>query len=146
MGQGMPDDENSKLNLLSRDVNDLMVVSSMLQDGIVSLEDMAYLENECAFVMVVNRFQWEQPASDAAGERIHSGVRFDKVKRVQYRNVDRQARNRFSAILSIAYVDGIVGIYFSGNGTVLLEVDELHCALQDFDNPWPTIWRPEHSD
>ena len=58
----MPDDENSKLNLLSRDVNDLMVVSSMLQDAIVSAEDMAYLEKERAFVMVVNRFQWEQPA------------------------------------------------------------------------------------
>jgi hypothetical protein len=141
----MPDDENSKLSLLSRDVNDLMVVSSMLQDAIVPVVDMAYLENDCAFVMAVKRFQWEQPASDAAGERIRSGLRFDMVKRVQYRNVDRQVRDRFAAILSIAYDDGIVVIHFSGNEAVRLEVDELFCALQDFDHPWPTIWRPVHS-
>ncbi len=141
----MPDDEKSKLGLLSRDVNDLMVVSSMLQDAIVPVIDMAYLENERAFVMAVNRFKWEQPASDVAGERIHSGLRFDTVKRVQYRNVDRQARDRFAAILSIAYDDGIVMIHFSGNGALRLEVDELLCALKDFDHSWPTIWRPDHS-
>ena len=142
----MPDDEKSKLGLLSRDVNDLMVVSSMLQDAIVPVIDMAYLENERAFVMAVNRFQWEQPARDAAGERIHSGLRFDTVNRVQYRNVDRHARDRFAAILSIAYDDGIVMIHFSGNGAVRLEVDELLCALKDFDRSWPTIWRPNHSE
>ena len=141
----MPDDEKSKLGLLSRDVNDLMVVSSMLQDAIVPVIDMAYLENERAFVMAVNRFKWEQPASDAAGERIHSGLRFDTVKRVQYRNVDRQARDCFAVILSIAYDDGIVMIHFSGNGALRLEVDELLCALKDFDHSWPTIWRPDHS-
>ena len=142
----MPDDEKSKLGLLSRDVNDLMVVSSMLQDAIVPVIDMAYLENERAFVMAVNRFKWEQPASDVAGERIHSGLRFDAVKRVQYRSVDRQARDRFAAILSIAYDDGIVMIHFSGNGAVRLEVDELLCVLKDFDHSWPTIWRPDHSE
>ena len=142
----MPDDEKSKLGLLSRDVNDLMVVSSMLQDAIVPVIDMAYLENERAFVMAVNRFKWEQPASDVAGERIHSGLRFDTVKRVQYRSVDRQARGRFAAILSIAYDDGIVMIHFSGNGALRLEVDELLCVLKDFDHSWPTIWRPDHSE
>jgi hypothetical protein len=142
----MPDDEKSKLSLLSRDVNDLMVVSSMLQDAIVPVVDMVYLEYERAFVMAVNRFQWEKPANDAAGERIHSGLRFDMVKRVQYRNVDRQARDHFAAILSIAYNDGIVMIHFSGNGAVRLEVEELFCALQDFDHSWPTIWRPNHPE
>lgn len=142
----MPDDETARLSLLGRDVNDLAVVSSMLQDAIVPVADMAYLEKEHAFVMAVNRFRWELPAGESGGERVHSGLRFDTVKRVQFRNVDREDREQFASILSIAYDNGVVVIHFAGTGAIRLEVDELLCALKDFDQSWPTIWRPDHSD
>ena len=94
--------------------------------------------------MVINRFRWEAPTDDAADERVNAGLRFDRVQRVQFRKIDREHRERFAVLLSAAYDTGVVKMQFSGDGAVRLEVSELLCALRDFDEAWPTIWRPEH--
>ena len=138
------DEERSRLSLLARDEQDLAVVSSMLQDAIVPMTDMVFLEKEQSFVMVVNRFRWEIPTGETTGQRVNAGLRFDRVSRVQFRNIDRESRDRFSALLSFGYDSGVVMIRFSGDGAVRLEVLELICALRDFDEAWPTIWRPDH--
>ena len=140
----MPDEDARKLSLLARDAHDLAVISSMLQDAIVPVADMVYLEKEQSFVMVINRFRWEAPTDDAADERVNAGLRFDRVQRVQFRKIDREHRERFAVLLSAAYDTGVVKMQFSGDGAVRLEVSELLCALRDFDEAWPTIWRPEH--
>ena len=140
----MPDENGRKLSLLACDVPDLAVISSMLQDAIVTVADMVYLEREQSFIMVINRFRWEAPTYEAAGERINAGLRFERVRRVQFRKIDREHRERFAVLLSVAYDSGVVMIRFSGDGAVRLEVSELLCALSDFDEAWPTIWRPEH--
>ena len=140
----MPDENGRKLSLLARDAPDLAVISSMLQDAIVTVADMVYPETEQSFILVINRFRWEAPTYEAAGERINAGLRFDRVQRVQFRKIDREHRERFAVLLSVAYDSGFVMIRFSGDGAVRLEVSELLCALSDFDEAWPTIWRPEH--
>ena len=137
-------EEGSGLSLLACDVNDLAVVSSMLQDAIVTVADMVFLEKDQSFVMVLNRFRWEVPSGEFAGERINAGLRFDCVNRVQFRNISRENRERFAAILSVTYNSGVVLVSFSGEGAIRLEVSKLICALRDFDKAWPTIWRPEH--
>ena len=140
----MPDEYGKKLSLLARDVHDLAVISSMLQDAIVPVADMVYLEKEHSFIMMINRFRWEAPTDDAADERVNAGLRFDRVQRVQFRKIDREHRERFAVLLSVAYDSGVVMMQFSGDGAVRLEVSELLCVLSDFDEAWPTIWRPEH--
>ena len=67
-----------------------------------------------------------------------------KVQRVQFRKIDREHQERFAVLLSVAYDSGVVIVRFSGDGAVRLEVSELLCALSDFDEVWPTVWRPEH--
>ena len=95
----MLDEDGRKLSLLARDLPDLAVISSMLQDAIVTLADMVYLEREQSFIMVINRFRWEASTDEAAGERINAGLRFDLVQRVQFRKIDREHRERFSVLL-----------------------------------------------
>jgi len=145
-GDPMPNDERKALSLLAHDVQDLSVVSSVLQDAIVPVFDMVYLEKERTFALAVNRFRWEAGESETAGERVHAGLRFDRVNKVQYRKIDRGERNRFISLLSIAYDAGVVVLHFAGGAAIRLEVDGLLCALKDLDAPWPTIWRPEHSE
>ena len=93
---------------------------------------------------MINRFRWEASTYEAAGERINAGLRFDHVQRGQFRNIDREHRERFAVLLSVAYDSGVVIIRFSGDGAVRLEVSDLRCVLSDFDEAWPTVWRPEH--
>ena len=106
--------------------------------------DMVYLVSEQSFITVINRFRWEASTYEAAGERINAGLRFDLLQRVQFRKIDCEHRERFAVLLTVAYDSGVVIIRFSGDGAVRLEVSELLCVLSDFDEAWPTVWRPEH--
>ena len=145
----MPEDTGpANLTLLARDIEDLSVVSAAVQDALVTVQDVAFLKAERAFVMALTRFRWEQPreAAEKAGERVHAALRFDRVARASFRDLDRENRDRFLSLLSVAYDDGVVAIHFSGGGVIRLEVDDLLCSLRDLDEPWPTLWRPEHRE
>ena len=135
----------TRLGLLCCDVKDLEVISSMVQDAIIPICDMIYLRNEQTFILVLNRFCWESLGKNNGGERIHSGLRFSKVNRVQYKNIDKSDIKKFLSILSIIYDEGGVTIRFSGGGAVHLEVEKLNCILKDLNESWPTLWRPIHS-
>ena len=130
--------------LSARNVEDLAVIAALLQDAIVPLGDVAYLKDERSFVMAVNRFRWESGDEESGPERTHAGLRFDTVQRVRYRGIKRGDRGRFLSLLTISYDDGVVVLHFSGGGRIRLEVDELHCALRDFGEPWPAHSVPAH--
>jgi hypothetical protein len=97
---------NGPIKLRARDVDDMQVLSSCLQDALVSVGDIAYLKAEKRFVLVANRFMWENgpqdpPAPESpedpadarfedqdAGplyERSYCGLCFDRVKQVTWR-------------------------------------------------------------
>ena len=135
-----------RTRLSARSVEDLAVVAALVQDAIVPLGDMAFLEDEHAFVLAVNRFRWETGEGAATRERVLSGLRFDGVRRVQYRGIRRENRGQFLSLLTISYDNGIVVLHFAGGGRIRLEVDDLHCALEDFGEPWPTPSTPSHED
>lgn len=130
--------------LSARSVEDLAVVAALLQDAIVPLGDMAYIADERSFVLALNRFRWELADDAPTRERIHSGLRFDTVRRVRYRGIRRGDRSRFLCLLTITCDEGVVVLHFAGGGVIRLEVDELRCALEDFGEPWPTPSTPSH--
>lgn len=142
----LDDRPSSSLTLLGRDIEDLSVVSAAVQDALLTVRDIAFLKAERAFVMALTRFRWEQSrdAAEKAGERVHAALRFDRVIRASFRDLDRGKQDKFLSVLSVAYDDGVVAIHFSGGGVIRLEVEDLICSLRDLDEPWPTIWRPEH--
>jgi len=131
--------------LSARSVEDLAVIAALLQDAIVPVGDMAYLRDERSFVLALNRFRWETGAGEAGPQRIHSGLRFDTVRRVRYRGIRRGDRGRFLSLLTISYDDGVAVLHFSGGGKIRLEVDELNCALEDFGEAWPAGSVPAHA-
>jgi hypothetical protein len=130
--------------LSARSVEDLAILAALLQDAIVPLGDMAYIASDRSFVLALNRFRWEMGEGAAARERIHSGLRFDAVRRVRYRGIRRADRRQFLSLLTISYDEGIAVLHFAGGGMIRLEVDELRCALEDFGEPWPTPSTPSH--
>ena len=134
------------LRLAAADLEDLSVIAAMLQDALAPVGDIGFVAEDASFVMALNRFRWE--AEEAGGEveheRVHTGLRFDTVKRVQFRGIDPHDRARFLELLTISYDDGVVVLHFAGNGAIRLEVEQLSCALGDLDEPWPTAWKPEH--
>jgi len=135
------------LRLKAIDIADLSVISTMVQDAVASIGDIAFLPDEGSFVMALNRFCWEnRNSAEQSGERIHAGLRFDTVKRVTYRGIDRKDRGLYLELLTIACDEGTVVLHFAGGAAIRLEVEKLVCALSDLDEPWPTLWTPAHSE
>ncbi|MEK9660589.1 MAG: DUF2948 family protein [Alphaproteobacteria bacterium] len=145
------------MKLVARDVADLEVVSSILQDALVPVSDIAWLTDEHRFVMAVNRFRWEREGAKSRrdrDERVVTGVTFENVARVQRRNFDAAGRGGFLNLLSVSLlatsepgesVGATVLLTFAGDAAIRLESAPLLCHLEDIGEPWPTQWRPDHS-
>lgn len=136
------------LKLVVVDEDDLAVVSSSLQDAIVPIGDMDFRPGENQFVFAANRYRWE-----AGGrERVNAGVTFSNVVAVKRRGIDFRDRGRFLELLAVTCEkdgapDGpMVELTFAGDSAIRLETTGLLCHLEDFGEPWPTQWQPEHAD
>ncbi len=149
----MDDTTTRPLKLLAQDLEDLSVVSSMLQDSLVPLKDMTYLVGERAFAAALSRFKWETAGEEPPFERVHAGLRVDHVVGVQRKGLDFEAdRERPLDLLALAYAEGEDGgpgtllLQFADDKAIRLTVERLAVAVEDLGEPWPTQWRPGHAD
>jgi hypothetical protein len=145
----MPIDERAALKLRAEDESDLAVISACLQDALVLVADLAFVPEEQSFVLVANRFRWEEAAPGAdAHERTMCGVAFRDVSRVSYRGFRRRDSRTILSLLAIRSEAGDTGsvIYldFAGGASIRLEAGRILCHVRDLGEPWPTPWRPGH--
>jgi hypothetical protein len=148
------------LKLRCEDAEDLVVLSSLLQDALVPLAEVAWLPEERRFVFVAGRFVWEEcldvtlPPEQAKVERYsrcHFGVTFETVTAVKSRGIDLADRGRILELLAIkpeaeTENPAAVELLFAGGASIRLEVERLFAHGQDMGEPWPTRWRPRHPD
>ena len=141
------------LALLAADETDLQVVSSVMQDAIAKVGDMAYLPAQRRFALVANRFVWEEGATKERGpfSRVRTGLHFDDVTRVRAKNVDLAAKGAVVDILSLGFESegeegaGVITLTLAGGGAVALTVDAINAQARDLSDPWRTRSRPDHS-
>ena len=81
-----------KLKLIGKNEEDLKVISAYLQDSIVAVRDISYLKKNRTFIMVVNRFMWEDVERGVfrQNKRIRCAVKFEDVTNVRSKNVNQQ--------------------------------------------------------
>lgn len=138
------------LRMRAEDAEDLAVISACLQDAVLLVREMTYLPGERRFVMVFNRFRWEQEEGERSDEgkpvyeRVHCGICFENVTAVRHLGLDQRNMGQIVSLLQIKADGKRIDLIFSGGAAVRLEVDKLLCHLQDLDEPWPTQWRPAH--
>jgi hypothetical protein len=151
---------SAKLKLRCADAEDIVVLSSLLQDALVPLAEVAWLPEERRFVFVASRFIWEEcldvtlPPEEARIDlysRCNFGVTFETVAAVRSRGIDLADRNRILELLVVRTHEAGSGkiaieMVFAGGAAIQLEADEIRAHGQDFGEPWPTRWRPRHPD
>jgi hypothetical protein len=149
----MPAEESgAPFKLRAEDADDLSVISACLQDALVAVRDLAFVQRDCTFLMVANRFRWERAARPARGQagyqRTLCGITFAGVAGVSYHGFRRSENERILSLLTIRPGDDLqqkaVQLEFSGGATIRLEVDRILCHAQDLGEPWPTPWQPRH--
>ena len=127
----MAPDGDAALKLRAEDAEDLAVISACLQDALVAVRDLAYAPEERSFLLVANRFRWENGLRPAPGEvpfeRVLCGITFSGVRAVSYSGFRRTDNGRILSLLAIR-----------------LEVARILCHARDLGDPWPTPWLPRH--
>ena len=158
--------EGQPIRLMAKDAADLAVIAACLQDALVPLAEMRFLKEENRFVMLVNRFRWEQggepPKSEIKGDanfadaaagnqRINSGLCIDGVAAVRSRGIDRDKQAKFLSLMTLGLASAdqggssMLNLVFAGGGVIQLEIAATRVFLQDFGEAWPTQWRPDHA-
>jgi Protein of unknown function (DUF2948) len=149
------------LRLRAEDAEDLAVISACLQDALVAVRDLAYDPGARVFVLVANRFRWEDchpgtlhggPVEGGKFERILCGVTFDNVTAAAYRGFQRAEKDRILCLLAIRLAAGAataapgltIDLDFAGQARIRLTASSLRCRVRDFGDPWPTSWQPGH--
>jgi len=145
------------LKLAAFDEEDLAVLSTHLQDALLTVGDLTYLKRAKRFVAVVNRFAWERlidgrpPAEEGRFERRRTGLHFERVLGVRTRGIDRAAPDTILELLAIRFLPGeppagTVELVFAGGKDIRLEVECLEAASADLGPSWATPRCPSHPD
>jgi hypothetical protein len=139
----------TSLRLLAEDEEDLKIISAYLQDAVMRVGDLAYLPRQHRFVLILNRFCWEDCPDAGIGARVLTGLHFDSVLKVQSYNVRQDNPDAVVELLAINFTPGgegggIVDLMLAGGGRVRLYVECIDVALRDMTEPRPAVARPEH--
>ena len=147
--------EENTLKLRAVAAEDVEIISALLQDGLVAASDLHHDKDAASFVMVINRFCWEQ-ADDTDSEtqpnRCLCGLKVAHVKQVSQRGLSSGV-NQFYNLLSITYeetkenekvVNRLTFTFSDGYG-IRLTIDELALIVQDIAAPHPGLARPQHN-
>lgn len=148
--QANPCPECEVLRLVALDREDLEVVSCHMQDAIIRVGDMAFIQASHRFAFVAARFDWCESAKSGKVERTRTGLHFDCVRRVQRTGFDPAEPDTVLNVLSIAFEEtdapaGNVTITFSGGAALRLDVECLDAQMRDMGERWEARGAPVHA-
>ncbi len=155
----MRTDNAGSLRLVAKDQGDIEVVSTLLQDAIITGADMHYDTQHACFMIVANRFCWERPVlagmNDSKGEvvreRVLCGLRVNYVTAVQKRRWPADWHYAFLNLLALELL-GVpqqhsghtMEFSFSGGPSIRLQTKQIDIVFSDLDNGRPTNLQPRH--
>ena len=150
--------EDGRLRLQAAGHDDLEVLSALLQDAIIPGEDMFHDQGGRRFVMVVNRFCWDQPPvrgviSEDGGpvyQRQLCGVQIRGVRAVRQSGMPSDRKLALFNLLAIRADDASatdgerIEMLFSGGAVLQFDLDSLSVIAEDIETGQPTPNRPAH--
>ena len=149
------DGREAPLNLGALDDADLQVLSSLVQDAVFPITEMKWRADERRFVVLVNRFRWEDEEAarlrGRAFERVQSLLVIDNVLKVASQGIDRSDPDMILSVLAVTFEPGEDGaghvtLTLAGDGGLRFEVEALEVALKDVTRPYqaPSRSVPAH--
>ena len=149
------DGEEGPLRLLAETAADVPVLSTLVQDAVLTAADMSYDRRRRRFAALVNRFRWEDRDEAARErrpfERVRSLLVIEDVLSAKVMGIDPGQKDEILSILSLAWEPGADGtgrltLILAGDGAIALEVEALDARLEDVTRPYlaPSGHAPDH--
>lgn len=143
------------LRLQANDVDDLQILSALLQDSVFPIGEMSWQPSKRRFGLLLNRFRWEdrsQAERQARNfERVQAMLVVGDVLKVASNGIDRREADMILSLLAINFEPGKDGsgrveLVLAGDGAIALEVECLDINLSDVTRPYKSLAgkAPEH--
>ena len=147
----MSEDEKNNLKLICKSQEDLKVISAYSQDSIVTVKDITFLKKNRIFIMIINRFMWEdiEKGINRQNKRIRCALKFDGILKVKSKKINQKNKNKRLECLAIEYNEILnknneINFLFAGGGVITLISESIEAVMQDLGEPWNVKHTPKH--
>ena len=148
----MSTNEATGLKLIGKNHEDLKVISAYLQDSIAVIRDIVFLKENKTFIMIVNRFMWEDVEKGVfrVNKRIRCAIKFEDVIQVKSQNINQKNKNKLLECLAIECKEILdnnyeIKIFFSGGNIITLISESIEVVMHDLGKAWNVKYVPKHN-
>lgn len=145
------DGDERPLRLRAFDVDDLAVISALMQDAVLPGSELRWDRGARRLALLVNRFRWEREARPP--ERVQAVLVIEGVEAVRSQGVVPGDADTVLSVLSVAFEPGEapggeVVMTLAGDGAIAARVEALEVVLKDVTRPYvaPSRKTPRHPD
>ena len=135
--------EKSNLKLIVRNQEDLRVISAYSQDSIVAIKDIIFLKKNRIFLMIINRFMWEdiEKGINRQSKRIRCVLKFEGILKVKSKKINQKNKKRVLECLAIkcneiSSNNYEIKIFFAGESVITLFAEFIEVIIHDLGKAW----------
>ena len=147
----MSEDEKGNLKLIVRNREDLKVISTYSQDSIVAIKDITFLKKNRIFIMIINRFMWEdiERGINRQSKIIRCALKFEGILKVKSKKINQKNKNKRLECLAIESNEILsknneIIFFFAGGGVITLISEFIEAVMHDLGKPWNVRHTPKH--
>ena len=147
----MSKNEKGNLKLMVRNREDLKVISAYSQDSIVAIKDITFLEKNRIFIMIINRFMWEdiEKGINRQSKRIRCALKFEGILKVKSKKINQKNKNKRLECLAIECNEILsknyeINFFFAGGSVITLISESIEVVMNDLGESWNVKYIPKH--
>ena len=129
------------MNLNAIDTDELKIIATILQDGLVEVSEVKYLPSIRSFIIMITRFMWEEKIINKENKRVKAVLVFEDVLSVFSKNIDQMNKSNTLELMTFNYFPTKtknieIQLLFKNDAIIKLETEIINCKLQDQGKPW----------
>ena len=147
----MSEDEKNHLKLIGKNQEDLKVISAYSQDSIVTVKDITFLKKNRIFIMIINRFMWEdiEKGITRQSKRIRCALKFEGILKVKSKKINQKNKNKRLECLAIKCNQILnknyeIIFFFAGGAAITLISESIEVIMHDLGISWNVKHIPKH--
>ena len=131
----------NKMKLNAIDTEELKIIATVLQDGLIEVSDVRYLPSIRTFIVMITRFMWEEKIVNKTNNRTKAVLVFEDVLAVHSRNIDQMNKTKVLELLTFNFYYNKsknieIELLFNNDATIKLETEVVQAKLEDQGESW----------
>ena len=131
----------NKMKLNAIDTEELKIIATVLQDGLIEVNDVKYLPSIRTFIVMITSFMWEEKIVNKTNNRTKAVLVFEDVLAVHSKNIDQMDKAKVLELLTFNFYYNKsknieIELLFNNDATIKLETEVVQAKLEDQGESW----------